>query len=145
MDSPFHYVVIRAFCYATEDEQKVEKAFSFIANCKEGEKIKKKKVEGYFGDTIQIFELFIKNTSSIKALCKHIFPAISEEDIIKNVDNECSLILRFNKQDAFEGNIMLTHKNDVIFLKGKIKAYPSSRENAIQRLIDAKQGTHRKN
>jgi len=138
-------VVIRAFCYATEDEQKVEKAFSFIANCKEGEKIKKKKVEGYFGDTIQIFELFIKNTSSIKALCKHIFPAISEEDIIKNVDNECSLILRFNKQDAFEGNIMLTHKNDVIFLKGKIKAYPSSRENAIQRLIDAKQGTHRKN
>jgi len=143
MGSPFHYVVIRTFCYATEDEQKVKKAFSFISNCEE-EKIDRRKVEGYFGDEIKIFEMMIKNSSSIKKLCKHIFTAISSEDIKKNVSNDCSLILKFSKQDAFEEKMTLTHGNDIIFLKGKIKAYPSSKENAIKTLLNAKR-EYRKN
>lgn len=146
MESPFHYVLIRTFCYATEDSQKVKEAFLFVANCEE-EKIRRKKVEGYFGDEIEIFEITIKNASSVKKLCKHIFTAISKEDIEKNVDDDSSLILKFSKQDAFERKMLLTHGNDVIFLKGKIRAYPSNKENAIKTLIKAKDtlAIHRKN
>ncbi len=138
MESPFHYVVIRTFCYATEDSQKVEKALSFVANCKEKGKIKREKIGGYFGDMIEVLELLIKNASSIKALCAHIFTAVSEEEIKKHVDEDCFLILRLSKQDAFEEHMVLAHGNDVIFLKGKIRAYPSNRENALQKIFMAR-------
>ncbi len=50
----------------------------------------------------------------------------------KRVDDDCTLYIRFNKQEAYLGKLMTTTKSDSILVRIKIKAYPARADKAIQ-------------
>ena len=52
------------------------------------------------------------------------------------LDDDGNFFFRLDKQAAFEERIVLTTQDDVIAVKGKVKAYPNNRENAMKVLVD---------
>ena len=56
--------------------------------------------------------------------------------------------LRLDKQAAYEGRMSLGENDDIISVRGKIKSYPQSRENALRTMGSILQdvldrGTHK--
>ena len=139
MEALFHYIFLRVFCYSTESEEKVREALLFLGygDKKAEAKIEEQVVEGSFGDKIKIMELKIEKAREVKNLCRNIMPFLELRNIGNGIDDECFLHMRFSKEKAFEGHAALANDNNIISFKGKIKAYPSSRENAISAITDA--------
>jgi len=139
MDALFHYVLLRTFCYSTESEERVRETLLFLGygNKKAEAKIEEQVVEGSFGDKIKIMELKIEKAREVKNLCQNIIPMLDIKNLENNVDEECFLHIRFSKEKAFGEHISPADDNNVISFKGKIKSYPSSRENAISSILDA--------
>jgi len=139
MEALFHYVLLRVFCYSTESEEKVREALLFLGyGDKEAEtKIEEQVVEGSFVDKIKIMELKIEKAREIKNLCQAILPLIESRNAGSGVDDECFFHMKFSKEKASEGHVSLANDNNIVSFKGKIKAYPSSRENAISVITEA--------
>jgi len=139
MEALFHYILLRVFCYPTESEEKVREALLLLGygNKEVEAKIEEQVVEGSFGDKIKIMELKIEKAREIKNLCQNIMPLIELRNVGNGIDDECFLHMKFSKEKAFGGHVALANDNNVISFKGKIKAYPSSRENAISAITDA--------
>ncbi|KQM11696.1 hypothetical protein AOA80_06575 [Methanomassiliicoccales archaeon RumEn M1] len=122
----------RTFAHATEDEEKVEQALKLASGADE---ITRSKSEGYHGNPIVVMEAKISRSKEIKEF----FASLSVEDVQRlldtleiRIDEESMFFLRLDKQAAFEGRLTLGRNDDVISVRGKIKSYPQSRENALK-------------
>lgn len=135
---PFHYVDLRAFCYATEDDQRVERALrTFLP---EDYPIEREESKGYHGDRILVFSTRVDNADDVR----HILGKLDEldegtrrrlgEQLDERVDENCSLFLRFDKQAAYEGEIRL---GEGITLRAKVEAYPAKQETAVENAREA--------
>ncbi|MEM0449507.1 MAG: RNA-binding domain-containing protein [Methanomassiliicoccales archaeon] len=132
-----HNLHFRAFCHATEDEGKVMKALIFASGCEENN-VGRMKCEGHHGNPIIILDVDIRSSIEIRK----VFSRLSKrdlqtliDDLERRVDEECSFFFRLDKQNAFEGIMILGEKNegnDVIAVHGKIKTYPKSRKRALE-------------
>ncbi|MEA2054419.1 MAG: RNA-binding domain-containing protein [Candidatus Thermoplasmatota archaeon] len=144
MEAPFHYILLRTFCYSTESENKVREAILFIAYGKNDaeEKIEEHVLEGYFGDKIKIMKLKIENARTIKNFCLRVLPMLDIKKIDESIDEDCSFHLKFSKEKALDGFIALAEDNNAVSLKGKIRVYPSCRESAIGKIMAAVHGYH---
>ncbi len=145
MESPFHYILLRIFCYPTEAEDKVREALLFVAYGKKAEaanRMEEHTLEGSFGDKIKVMEIKIEKARDIKNFCRNIFSLLDEKRIGRNVDDRCFFNFRFSKEKALEGHIVTAYDNNAISFKGKIKAYPSSRENAMNSIAKAMHEYH---
>jgi len=129
----FHSLAFRAFCQATEDESNVRKALSFAAGVEE---IDTHASEGYHGNRILILTASIRNRKGIELF----FKRLDEEDLRRlldslerRVDEDGNLFLRLDKQRAFMEELALSDDegDDVISVRGNIKAYPKSRDRAL--------------
>lgn len=120
-------------CHATEDEEKVRMAFSFITGV---EKPRETRGEGYHGNPIMIYTATLEGSAKIAEFWRRVGESGQLERILENleerVDDECNLHVRFSKQEAFEGRIVVAAHGDVISLKAKIAAYPAKREKALE-------------
>jgi len=54
------------------------------------------------------------------------------KDLNKKIDNKGNLFLRFDKQEAYLGNLVVVEHGDSIHLKIKIAAYPAKKDKAIK-------------
>lgn len=132
---PFHYVDLRTFCYATEDLQRVERALrTFLPDEFE---ISQTENEGYHGDPIRVLSARVENADDVRHVLATIaraeeFPRIFEE-LDDRVDENCSLFLRFDKQEAFHGGVAL---GEGITFRLKVEAYPAKRDRAIENARD---------
>jgi RNA binding exosome subunit len=122
----------RTFTHATEDEEKVEQALKLASGADE---ITRSKSEGYHGNPIVVMEAKISRSKEIKEF----FASLPVEDVQRlldtleiRIDEESMFFLRLDKQAAFEGRLTLGRNDDVISVRGKIKSYPQSRENALK-------------
>jgi RNA binding exosome subunit len=122
----------RTFAHATEDEEKVEQALKLASGADE---ITRSKSEGYHGNPIVVMEAKISRSKEIKEF----FASLPVEDVQRlldtleiRIDEESMFFLRLDKQAAFEGRLTLGRNDDVISVRGKIKSYPQSRENALK-------------
>ncbi len=130
----FHSLCFRAFVHATEDESKVVKALVFSTG---GNHISRTESSGYHGNPITIFESCVKGRKNIDAFFRRVGGAILKELVRtaeSRVDDACFFYLRLDKQEAYLENLVLSEKDDVIAVKGKIKSYPSRRSTAIESL-----------
>ncbi|MCO8246058.1 RNA-binding protein, partial [Haladaptatus sp. AB643] len=97
---PFHYIDLRAFCYATEDDQRVEDALD--AYLPEEAEIERMKSEGHLGDRILILSARVENADEMR----HILGKLRELDDIEQVrgeldqrvDDNCSFFISLDKQ-----------------------------------------------
>ena len=138
----------RTFAHATEDEEKVEQALRFASGAEE---IAKSKSEGYHGNPIVVMEARITRSREIKEF----FTSLPIDDVRRlldtlerRVDEESMFFLRLDKQAAYEGRMSLGENDDIISVRGKIKSYPQSRENALRTMGSILQdvldrGTHK--
>ena len=127
---PFHYVDLRTFCYATEDEKRVEAALrTFLP---EETELKRDVTEGHNGDRIVIFSIRLERADDVR----HVLSKLTElgeldrllEELEARIDDNCAFYIGLDKQAAYHGDVAL---GEGLMLRGKVEAYPAKRERAI--------------
>ena len=133
---PFHYIDLRTFCYATEDEKRVEDAIR--AFLPEEFELDRMENTGHHGDRIVVLSARVENADDMR----HILDRLAELDDIdrvmdeldERVDDNCSFFLRLDKQAAFQDEIRL---GGGITLRAKVEAYPAKHEAAVENAREA--------
>ena len=140
-----HYIHLRTIAQATEDPEKVRSALKLLLP-PPGQLAKKDSITvhdtvttGYHGNSIIVMEAELKQNKDcqyvVDLIKEHLGPAgISQlaAELPQRVDDDCTLYIRFNKQEAYLGKLMTTTKSDSILVRIKIKAYPARADKAIQ-------------
>ena len=128
---PFHYVDLRAFSYATEDQKRVKQALrSLLPDDAELDRVEN---VGHHGDRIVVFSARIDVADGMR----HVLDRLSELDDIdrvideldQRVDDNCALFLRLDKQAAFRGEVRL---GPGITVRAKVEAYPAKKATAVE-------------
>jgi RNA binding exosome subunit len=127
---PFHYVDLRTFSYATEDEKRVEAALrSFLPEDAEIDRVEN---AGHHGDRIVVRSARIETADGMR----HVLDRLSEldeldrvlDELDERVDDNCALFMRLDKQAAFRGEVSL---GTGITLRAKVEAYPANKPAAV--------------
>jgi RNA binding exosome subunit len=133
---PFHYIDLRTFCYATEDDKRVEQALR--AYLPEEVEIERATSEGHHGDRILVLSARVENADEMR----HVLSTVAEisdverllDELDERVDENCSLFLRLDKQSAYRGEAEL---GEGITLRAKVEAYPAKKEKAVESAREA--------
>ncbi|SMO53448.1 RNA-binding protein [Halorubrum cibi] len=128
---PFHYVDLRAFSYATEDEKRVEEALRSLLP--EDAELDRVENVGHHGDRIVVLSARIERADGMR----HVLDRIAELDDLdgvlaeldQRVDDNCALFMRLDKQAAFRGEVRL---GPGITVRAKVEAYPAKKEAAVE-------------
>ncbi|QLH78872.1 RNA-binding protein [Halosimplex rubrum] len=128
---PLHYVDLRAFCYVTEDEERVESALR--AFLPEDFEIERAASEGHHGDRIVVLSARVERADEIR----HVLDRLGELDDVdavvseldERVDDNCAFYLTLDKQAAFRGEI---ERGDGITFRSKVEAYPADKPAAVE-------------
>ncbi|ELZ21372.1 RNA-binding protein [Natrinema limicola] len=132
---PLHYVDLRTFCYATEDEKRVEEALRTFLPDRDDEpfEIERVESEGHYGDRILVLSARVENADDVRYVLSRLADLESFDDLIDELDERVTenteLFLRLDKQAAFEGDVRL---GDGITFRGKVEAYPAKKEKAVE-------------
>lgn len=132
---PLHYVDLRAFCYVTEDERRVEEALrTFLP---EDFPVEREESEGHYGDRIVVLSARVENAGEVRHVLSQVATLNDIDDVRAElddrVDDNCSFFLTLDKQAAFGGEV---RRGDGITLRAKVEAYPAKRENAVENARD---------
>jgi RNA binding exosome subunit len=138
----FHYLALRAFAHETEDPERVRRALRHVARA-ETLAIEETKVDGSHGNRIAILEAQVKSTAAERAF----FEAIARDDprgfarlpeeLERRVDEHLNLFLRLDKQEAFQGRLVVTSSEDAVTVRGKLRTFPKGddpRHRALQEI-----------
>ena len=133
---PFHYVDLRTFCYATEDEKRVETALqTFLPKDTE---IERNVTEGHHGDRILILSVRLERADNVRYVLSTLTELGSFDRLIDEledrIDENCAFFIQLDKQAAYRGDVEL---GDGLMLRGKVEAYPAEKERAIETASDA--------
>jgi len=128
---PLHYVDLRAFCYVTEDEERVESALR--AFLPEEFEIERATSEGHHGDRIVVLSARVERADEIR----HVLDRLSDLDDLdavvgeldERVDDNCAFYLTLDKQAAFRGEV---ERGDGITFRSKVEAYPANKPAAVE-------------
>lgn len=137
MELPFKSAKINTLAHATEDEQKVIAALRvLLLNDVE---IKGIKLKGHYGNPIVSFRASIEQKKTLHELWQRMVEKLRVGELEKigeiandRMDESCHLHLRFDKQQAYAGELALTDSGDAIHLTLKIAAYPARKEVAAK-------------
>jgi RNA binding exosome subunit len=130
---PLHYVDLRAFSYATEDEQRVAEALRYYLP---GEtELDRASTEGFHGDRIVVLSARVERADDVRVVLRRLaeFEGIEGvvEELDERVDDNCAFHLTLDKQAAYRGEVAL---GDGLVLRGKIEAYPAKKQIAVENL-----------
>jgi len=134
---PFHYVDLRAFSYATEDDRRVEDALRFFLP--EEFEIDRAESEGHYGDRILVFSARVENAGGIRGVLDRLEELPEEElgrvgaELEERVNEDCSFFVSLSKQSAFNGEVRL---GDGLTVRGKVEAYPAKKARAVDAVAE---------
>ncbi|WP_415382000.1 RNA-binding protein [Halosimplex sp. TS25] len=136
---PLHYVDLRAFCYATEDEERVERALR--AYLPEDFAVERAVSEGHHGDRIVVLSARVERADGIR----HVLGRLGElddldavvEELDERVDDNCAFYLTLDKQAAFSGEV---RRGDGITFRSKVEAYPAKKPEAVENAREVFEG-----
>ncbi|MES3162297.1 MAG: RNA-binding protein [Halorubrum sp.] len=128
---PFHYVDLRTFSYATEDEKRVEEALRSLLP--EDTEIDRVENAGHHGDRIVVLSARVDVADGMR----HVLDRLAELDDLdrilaeldQRVDDNCALFMRLDKQAAFRGDVEL---GPGITVRAKVEAYPAKKAAAVE-------------
>lgn len=133
---PFHYVDLRTFCYATEDEKRVEQALRrFLPEEFDLERVEN---TGHHGDRIVVLSARVETADNVRHVLRQLSDLADIERVVaeldQRVDDNCSFFLRLDKQQAFKGVVA---RGQGITLRAKVEAYPAKKETAVENAREA--------
>jgi len=135
---PLHYVDLRAFCYVTEDEQRVADALGRFLP--EEFELDRAESEGHYGDPILVFSARVETAVGMQTVLDRLKELPADErdrlraELDERVDEDCSLFVSLDKQAACTGEVRL---GEGISVRAKIESYPANRELAIEAIESA--------
>jgi len=139
MEFPFRNAVVSTFAHATEDEQRVLSVLRTLLP--EGVGVHRSKLEGHHGNPIINLEAKVGQRKLLRVLWQRVLTKLRAGELKKlskivpeRVDENCFFYLRFDKQLAHAGELVLTDSGDAIHFKLKVTAYPARRELAVNLL-----------
>ncbi|QGN07091.1 RNA-binding protein [Halorhabdus sp. CBA1104] len=139
---PFHYVDLRTFCYATEDDARIEDALGTFLP--EDAPIERAETEGHHGDRILILSTRLERADEIRHVLSQV-DSLSEtergqflDQLEDRIDENCSFFLTLDKQAAYNGTVK---RGDGITLRGKVEAYPAEKDRAVANVREAFEGS----
>ena len=129
----FHWVELRAFVHATEDEEKVVAAMRTLAP--EGE-VEREPLAGQWGNPIVALAIRVDRTANAKEIWRRLTEALGKAEVLRELgdrlDEDGVYHLRIDKQAAFGGKIERpSGEGDVIDVRAKVAAYPKKRDIAL--------------
>ncbi len=132
MTDAFRRLDFRVHVHATEVEDRVREALAFLSG---EEDPSVKRTEGHHGNAITVLQASLHRLLDIRAFWDRVrsqgqMPSILAE-LEARLDARGLLFLRFDKQEAYGGRIRLVRHDDVVSVKGKVAAYPASRDRAF--------------
>mgnify|MGYP003836113737 CR=1 FL=1 len=134
---PFHYIDLRAFCYATEDEKRVTEALQTLLP--EEFEIQRIENEGHHGDRILVLSARVENADDMRVVLDRLgeLPAEQRQRLLGELDERVTdnteLFLTLEKQSAFRNDVRL---GDGITVRAKVEAYPASKDAAVENARD---------
>lgn len=132
---PLHYIDLRAFCYVTEDENRVEDALRRFLP--EEFEIERAESAGHYGDRIVVLSARVENADDLRTVLDALGDiGTAELDRVKTelderVNENCAFFLTLDKQAAFNGEVA---RGDGLTLRGKVEAYPAKKDSAIENI-----------
>ena len=131
MSVPLHYLDLRAFCYGTEDEDRVEGALRTLLP--EDFDVERMTSARTHGDTI----LWLAARVALPDEMRRVISRLREAGVLGPIDDELderlddnnSLFVHLDKQAAARGDVRL---GEGIALRAKVEAYPATREAALE-------------
>jgi len=128
---PIHWIEVRTYSHATEDEARVSAALAFVLP--EGQSVREV-LEGHFGNALVRLTRRIEDGRSIRATWERwstaSLPQSLESDVDARVDEDGVLHFRLDKQAAFLERWALAKDSDAIDVRLKLVAYPAKPEIA---------------
>ncbi|MFA9517225.1 RNA-binding protein [Halopenitus sp. H-Gu1] len=128
---PLHYIDLRTFSYATEDEKRVTQALrTFLP---EDATIERAESVGHHGDRIVVLSARVETADGMRYILDRLGELADLDRVIdeldERVDDNCSFFCRLDKQAAFRGDVRL---GPGITLRAKVEAYPANKEAAME-------------
>jgi hypothetical protein len=137
MELPFKSAKVSTLAHATEDEQKIIVALRVLLS--KDIEIKGIKLKGHYGNPIVSFGASIEQKKPLHELWQRVVEKLRAGGLEKigeivddRTDESCHLYLRFDKQQAYAGELALTDSGDAIHLTLKVAAYPARKEVAAK-------------
>lgn len=128
---PLHYVDLRTFCYATEDERRVESALRTLLP--EEFEIERTESEGHYGDRILVLSARVENADEIRTVLARLAGIEEFDRLVAELDERVTenteFFFRVDKQAAFQGEVAL---GEGITVRAKVEAYPATKEAAVE-------------
>jgi RNA binding exosome subunit len=121
----------RVFCHATESEEKVRKALTFVSR---SDVVRTRKAKGFHGNPIVIMESSISGRrlrSFMDELRSSGVLKRSGTGIVDRVTDDSCMYLRFDKQKAYNGELEIVDHDDVIASKLKLRIDPKDRASSV--------------
>ncbi|MFP3309450.1 MAG: RNA-binding domain-containing protein [Acidilobus sp.] len=138
------FIEARVYIHATEVREKVLQA---LRNVIGESKIVEEELSGYFGNPIIVVSASKEKEEAQEAFNK-IVSLLTEPDrklltstLEERLSEEGSLYLRFDKQKAYNGKLVLSEEDDVI--KVKVRFQHESRSALISEIREAVEGLRR--
>lgn len=133
---PLHYVDIRAFCYATEDEPRVEAALRTYLP--EEFPIEREPGEGHHGDPIVVLSARVENADGVRHVVGKLRELADLDAVVgeldQRVDENCAFYVKLDKQAAFRGEV---RRGEGLLLRAKVEAYPAKKPAAVENAREA--------
>lgn len=133
---PFHYIDLRAFCYATEEEPRVVEALRTILP--EEIDLERHETRGHHDDRIVVLSARVDTADGMRAMIDRLRELDSMATVLgeldERIDDDCSLYLRLDKQAAFRGEVRL---GEGLLLRAKVEAYPARKATAVENAREA--------
>jgi len=133
---PFHYVDLRAFCYDTEDENRVADALRHFLP--EDMELERAESTGHLGDRIVVLSARVERADEMRHVLSTLRDGADIEkiraELDQRVDDNCSFFVHLDKQAAFQGDARL---GGGISLRAKVEAYPAKKDAAVENARDA--------
>ncbi len=129
---PLHYIDLRTFCYATEDDSRVEDALRTLLP--EEFEIQRAESEGHHGDRILVMSARVEKANEMRTVLEQLERLPDEEfervqaELEERVTENTEFFLTLSKQAAFNEAV---ERGDGITFRAKVEAYPAKKEHAI--------------
>ena len=133
---PLHYVDLRAFCYATEDEPRVERALRTYLP--EDVPLERESTTGHHGDPIVVLSARVETADGVRHVLDRL-AGLEDLDAVlgeldERVDENCAFHLSLSKQAAYRGRV---ERGEGLLLRAKVEAYPARKPAAVENVREA--------
>lgn len=124
---PIWWIVARTYCQATEEETRVASALDASVSGGEGTR---EALDGQSGNPVVVLERRLERSEEVRATWERWsaagLVATLRDRVEERLDDDAVIHFRIDKEEAFQGTLVLAREGDTIDIQVKVKSYPAN-------------------